>query len=195
MWSYDRAQQGSQRSWLSLRKVYPRTHWDKIQHNGFAVNLFSCKPQPLAGLVKPLSTHCMAEPPNQAKITCTMTFALRASLMAPRSLLSDMKPRCLPVLSSHKSGVIYTDALYSPGDQAKKYKPQEAPFTWHPRQIASVDQGWGYVVTVSGLTFYTHGRQERPLTFCRRIYFLELLAPAVLVASFHRALPRSSLPS
>ena len=124
-----------------------------------------------------------------------LTYALRASLMTLQSLLKDTKPRCLPVNPSYHSGVIYTDAFFSPGDDNKKMKPQEAPMKWHPQMIKDVDHGWGSVTTIQGTTFYNHGRAPTPLLkkYGKRkafIYFLEMLAPVVLIASSHRELPR-----
>ena len=125
----------------------------------------------------------------------TLNFALRASLVTLGSLLQFMKPRILPVVSNTRHGLIYTDAFFSPGDLQLKLKPHDAPKSWHPRRLKTIDQGWGYVVTISTMTFYAHGKAPDELLqrYGRRkafIYFLELLAPVVLMASLHRVLPK-----
>ena len=124
-----------------------------------------------------------------------LTHALRASLMTLLSLLRDMKPRILPVHPHHPSGVIYTDAFFSPGDDGPRLKPNDAPLKWHPQMVQHVDHGWGSVTTFQGRTAYSFGKA--PTTLLKKygkrkafIYFLELLAPVVLIASSHRYLPR-----
>ena len=125
----------------------------------------------------------------------TLTHALRAALITLRSMLKNFEPRCLPVVGAQESGVMYTDAFFSPGDDTKKYKPHEASLHWHPSQVRSVDHGWGYVFTVGDQTFFSHGKAPSALLhrYGKRkafIYFLELLAPIVLVASLHQVLPK-----
>ena len=124
-----------------------------------------------------------------------LTYAIRASLMTLHRLLQDMKPRHLPIHSDHCSGVIYTDAFFSPGDTNKQMKPQEAPMQWNPKMIKHIDHGWGSVTTVQGRTAYSFGKAPTSLLqrYGRKkafIYFLELLAPVVLIASSHSGLPR-----
>ena len=124
-----------------------------------------------------------------------LTHALRASLMTLLSVLQDMKPRILPVHPNHPSGVIYTDAFFSPGDDGRRLKPCDAPMKWHPQMVQHVDHGWGSVTTIQGQTVYSYGKAPTALLkkYGKRkafIYFLELLAPVVLIASSHQHLPR-----
>ena len=106
-----------------------------------------------------------------------------------------LNPGACQWLAHRNQGVMYTDAFFSPGDDTKKYKPHEASLHWHPSQVRSVDHGWGYVFTVGDQTFFSHGKAPSALLhrYGKRkafIYFLELLAPIVLVASLHQVLPK-----
>ena len=118
-----------------------------------------------------------------------LTHALRSALMTLMQSLRNTRPRCLPVVGTPIS-VLYTDAFFALGD-CGPLKPEAAPLRWKSEYALKSDHGWGYVLSVRGHTFYAFGRAPTFLLrkYCKRkafIYFLEMLAPILVVASCHR---------
>lgn len=118
-----------------------------------------------------------------------LTHALRSALMTLVRSLKTMRPRVLPVEAKPLT-VLYTDAFFALGD-CGPLKPESAPLRWKPEFALRSDHGWGYVLSVQGHTFYAFGKAPQALLrkYCKRkafIYFLEMLAPILVVASCHR---------
>lgn len=126
---------------------------------------------------------------------CSLNFSLRAALVTILSILKQMSPRVIPVSFTEPVGIVYTDAFFSPGDGNHKMKPHQATTHWSPSLLAHADHGWGLVLTIRGRTIFTYGRAPTSLVqrYGKRkafIYFLELLAPILLISTLNRKLPR-----
>ena len=118
-----------------------------------------------------------------------LNHALRAALMTLQKTLRQLVPRSLPVRHDISVTVLYTDAFFALGDQVPR-KPSQAPKKWVPSHALRSDHGWGYVLSIQGQTFYAFGKAPLALLqkYCKRkayIYFLELLAPVLVVAALH----------
>ena len=96
---------------------------------------------------------------------------------------------------SQIKAVIYTDAFFQQGEMTFSPSMQRTPTRWSTTRCVNYLNGWGYVATVDGTTFYSHGTVPRTVirAFCSRrayIYFLEIAAHLLAVVDMHHLLPR-----
>ena len=135
------------------------------------------------------ATHCLysraAQGPQEFH---RLTTALEASLLTITEVLQHLSPRWLTVASDVSSAVMYTDAFFAPGDnllQMGKFSIQT---------LTRADNGWGFVVTMDSVTYYSHGvipHQVIRAFGSRRafIYMLEAVTPLICLVLLREVLP------
>lgn len=129
-----------------------------------------------------------------------LTHALRTALRALVHLLQTAAPKKIFFTKSNTKAVIYTDAFFQQGEVAFSPSTLRTPTRWSTTRCVNYLNGWGYVVTVDGTAFYSHGAVDRTVlkAFCSRrayIYFLEIAAHLLAVVDMHHLLPRQVMPS
>ena len=110
-----------------------------------------------------------------------LTHALRAAIQTILALIQNASPRVVPFTNSTPTSIVYTDAFFQQGDRLFKVGSGPIPTQWSPKKCQSYVNGWGYVVTIQGQTYYANGAVPSYVLqrFCSRrafIYFLEILA-------------------
>eukprot|EP00434_Breviolum_minutum_P002108 symbB.v1.2.001863.t2/scaffold77.1/size347087/34 len=124
-----------------------------------------------------------------------LTHALRTALKALVQLLQTASPKRVLFDQSNNKAVVYTDAFFQQGDIKFSPSTLRIPTKWSTTRCLNYTNGWGYVVTIDGTTFYSHGTVPRAVlkAFCSRrayIYFLEIAAHLLAVVDMHQWLPR-----
>ena len=127
-----------------------------------------------------------------------LTHALRTALRALVQLLQSASPKKIHFGKSNTKAVLYTDAFFQQGEVTFSPSTTRNPTRWSTTRCLNYLNGWGYVVTVDGTTFYSHGTVPRAVlkAFCSRrayIYFLEIAAHLLAVVEMHHILPRQVL--
>ena len=124
-----------------------------------------------------------------------LTHALRTALQALVAILQTASPKKIMFDQSTSKGVVYTDAFFQQGDTTFSPSDSRMPTQWSTLRCINYTNGWGYVVTVNGETFYSHGTVPKAVlkAFCSRrafIYFLEITAHLLAIVDLHAILPR-----
>ena len=135
--------------------------------------------------------HGHGQDPDHARLN----NPLRETLQTLQHILSDLRPRVVPLIAMTSKAVLYTDAFFALGD--KNFRPSDVdiPTKWNPQHTKFLHNGWGFVLSAGASTYAAHGVAPAFLIdrFCSRrafIYFLELLAPTIALCLFaHRIDP------
>lgn len=127
-----------------------------------------------------------------------LTHALRAAIKTVLALIQNNQPRLVPFNSTAPVTVIYTDAFFQQGDKTYKIGSSAMPTQWSTRRCPSYTNGWGYVVTINGKTYFEHGTVPSFVLkrFCSRrafIYFLEILAHFMALFSLRQHITKKIL--
>ena len=125
--------------------------------------------------------HCLYSRASQgASEFNRLTTALEASLRTLHTMLQHLHPRWFPRGGPPPHDTLWTDAYYAPGDLKGAPSPPK-----HRHQVVSpIENGWGFVLTCGGDTFFSHGSVPewviRPFGSRRAfIYLLEAIAPVI----------------
>jgi hypothetical protein len=131
--------------------------------------------------------------------TCDKAYqlntALKAALVALRTMLTEIQPKRIPRRMTQTPVIIYTDAYFVLHGQRFSTGSDRIPSQWNKTKCCHYENGWGYVIHHAGHTRFCAGRVPAKVIqkFCTRkayIYFLEILAQMVcfLTLRHHRDL-------
>ena len=128
---------------------------------------------------------------NQPDPRNQLTHALRTALRTVIALINNTEPRRVPFNPTVHTVVLYTDAFFKQGERVYKIGNPNIPQRWSVNNCHRYLNGWGYVVTIGGATFYEHGQVPSQVLrkFCSRrayIYFLEILAHFLAIFATRR---------
>ena len=124
----------------------------------------------------------------------TLNHPLRSSLFTLSHLLSELKPRSIPVTAQAPCTILYTDAYFKMGDLWYRPSDSNIPTKWDPSIAHHLENGWGFVIRIGSMVYAAHGSAPAHLIgkYCSRrayIYFLELLAPVIAITLFSMRMP------
>ena len=124
-----------------------------------------------------------------------LTHSLRASLLTLQHLLMKTEPYTIPAGLPAMSSNLFTDAFFELGDSKFYPSSTDIPTKWSFEKALKSRNGWGFVFTLNGSTYFDHGSVPRYVIrhFCARrafIYFLEAVAPLIVIAAFHLTPPK-----
>ena len=111
-----------------------------------------------------------------------LTHALRTALNALKSLLTSAKPKTVLFRGPSNTSVLYTDKFFQQGD--KVVTPAHQPYLrqWSTTRCTNYVNGWGYVATIAGSTYFSHGIVPK--------YFLEIVAHLLAIIDLQAILPQ-----
>ena len=127
------------------------------------------------GPIHPRAANNQPDPHN------SLTHALRTAIRTVITLINNTEPRRISFLVNTETVVLYTDAFFQQGERVYKVGQPNIPQRWSTHNCHQYLNGWGYVASIRGTTYYEHGRVPSQVLkkFCSRrayIYFLEILA-------------------
>ena len=118
---------------------------------------------------------------------------LRHGIGLLRWSLRHAPPKVIPFRQEAHS-VLYADAFFNLFDRDWKPADQDIP-SWGRTPPETLRNGWGFVVTIQGTTFFAHGHV--PYWFVREfasrrayIYMLEIVAQLLPILAMHDQLDR-----